>query len=503
MAMTKRTHMPDTADCIALDDALRTLALMGDLSMGQPIDHSPRVAALAAALARHQGMGPKFETEARQTALLRWSGCTANATDMAATISDDVQGRAAMLALQFDQIELLVSPQKLGQRVLLTSTIHCEVSSLIARTLGLDANVALALGCVFEHWDGSGAPAALRGAAIPPLALWVSVCSEFEILQRVHGLEAALTLLQQRANHIYPAALVQSLSTHARAWLAELDVRTPSAPARPIQLSLIGQVIDLKLPWLSGHSQAVVNLADRVAHSLNLPAPGRALLRRAAWLHGLGRVAVPNAVWSREAALSAADWERVRLAPYWTSRAVAVVGALSAEAELASAVYERLDGSGYFRGLHAVNAPMEQRILALAVAWVAMRSHRPWRQALTIDAALLDLQAEASKGRLDSQVLGALAGVVAPHAPWVPDAPERQRASYKTQAQLTARELEVLRRISLGDSNKAAAQHLGISPATVRTHLENIFKKLNCKTRAACILQASLLGWLDGTQPDR
>ena len=61
---------------------------------------------------------------------------------------------------------------------------------------------------------------------------------------------------------------------------------------------------------------------------------------------------------------------------------------------------------------------------------------------------------------------------------------------------LTARELDVLQRVSLGDSNKEAAQNLGISPSTVRTHLESIFNKLGCKTRAACTLRASLLGLL-------
>jgi DNA-binding CsgD family transcriptional regulator len=61
---------------------------------------------------------------------------------------------------------------------------------------------------------------------------------------------------------------------------------------------------------------------------------------------------------------------------------------------------------------------------------------------------------------------------------------------------LSARERDVLHRISLGDSNKMAAQRLGISPSTVRTHLESAFKKLDCKTRAACTLRASLLGLL-------
>jgi DNA-binding CsgD family transcriptional regulator len=59
---------------------------------------------------------------------------------------------------------------------------------------------------------------------------------------------------------------------------------------------------------------------------------------------------------------------------------------------------------------------------------------------------------------------------------------------------LSPREIEVLRRVSLGESNKEAALRLGMSPSTVRTHLESIFRKLNCKSRAAGTLKASLLG---------
>src|SRR5260370_1338371 len=103
-------------DHIDLLDALRALAFMGDLSMGQPVDHSPRVAWLACQLAQVIGLD-EFVEDVRCIALLRWSGCTANATDVAATISDDVVGRAAMLAGQIERIEVLVSPEELALRL--------------------------------------------------------------------------------------------------------------------------------------------------------------------------------------------------------------------------------------------------------------------------------------------------------------------------------------------------------------------------------------------------
>jgi hypothetical protein len=138
-------------DHIDLLDALRALAFMGDLSMGQPVDHSPHVAWLACQLARAIGLDDEVVEDVRCIALLRWSGCTANATDVAATISDDVVGRGAMLAGQIERIEVLVSPEELALRLASISAIHCEVSSVIAEALGFGAG-AIAPGGPLTGW---------------------------------------------------------------------------------------------------------------------------------------------------------------------------------------------------------------------------------------------------------------------------------------------------------------------------------------------------------------
>lgn len=489
--------MPDTENSIDRQDALHVLAVMGDLSMGQPIDHSRRVAALSAAMAQQLGWDTVAVAQVQQIALLRWSGCTANAAEITATLGDDVSGRAAMLALQFDKIELLVPQADIADRAAQVSAIHCEVSQLVADTLALDTEVSDGLGCVFEHWDGSGHPGGLKGGEIPASALVVSVCSELEILARTHGLASALHLLRQRADVIHPPPMVDCAIQHAVDWLAGIEAVVDKArvggaavATTPVDIGLIGHVIDLKLPWLMGHSRSVVDTADAIATSMGLAAVQRIALRQAAWLHGLGRVAIASRVWNRAGPLTTGEWEQVRLAPYWTSRAARQVGRLTAAAELASHAFERLDGTGYFRGLSGLGLPIESRILSAAVAWTALRADRPWRQALNADAAMATLVADGAGALFDRQVITALQRFVQPQG-----TPRAARA--QTLTLLTAREREVLRRISLGDSNKEAAKHLDISPATVRTHLESVFRKLDCRTRAACTLRASLLGLLD------
>ncbi|MGA3158877.1 MAG: HD domain-containing phosphohydrolase [Steroidobacteraceae bacterium] len=481
---------------IDLLDALRALAFMGDLSMGQPVDHSPRVAWLACQLARAIGLDDAAIDDVRCIALLRWSGCTANATDVAATISDDVIGRGAMLAGQFERIEILVSPEQLALRLPGISAIHCEVSSVIAEALGLGAPVAEALRCVFEHWDGSGQPLGLSGDSLPSSALVVSLCSDLEVLSRIHGLTVALALLQKRSGVVYPSTMVEAACATAGAWLEELGqnaawtsaLREAEQP-HTANLELVGDVIDLKLPWLLGHSRAVADLAGSIGITLGLPAPTRRALRRAGWLQGLGRVAVPNVVWNRAGALSAADWERARLSPYWTSRAAQQIGGLELEAELASYVCERLDGSGYFRGSRLSAMPLEFRVLPVVCVWLALTARRPWRDALPHEAAMAHLRKEVGLGRLDAHVVDALAMPTKASQVTTLGSPE-------SSTMLSQREIEVLRRVSLGESNKEAALRLGISPSTVRTHLESIFRKLNCRSRAAGTLKASLLGLL-------
>lgn len=486
--------MNDADDQLGLQDAMHIVAIMGDLSMGQPMDHSWRVAALVEKLAREMDCDDATLVHARQTALLRWSGCTANAPEVAATISDDVAGRGAMLALQLDQIEFLVTPQALGDQTTLISSIHCEVSSLIATTMGLDVAVADALHCVFERWNGTGNPRGLLADAIPNLALMVSVCSDLEVFSRVHGLASALNLLAQRANAIYPANMVKHLQARAGQWLEEISRAPTESPGARIHgsvnMALIGQVIDLKLPWLTGQSRTVVKMCDEVAALIGVSADKRITLRRAGWLHGIGRVTIPNSIWGRADKLTAGEYERVRLVPYWTVRAGMQIESLAAAAELASHAHEYLDGTGYFRGLNSATLSIESRILTAVVAWEEHAAERPWRTAMAPLQALAQISTPEQAARFDPEVLRTLAACLAP----------RSKQSFRlprSESVLSARETEVLRRISLGDSNKMAAQRLNISPSTVRTHLESIFKKLQCSTRAACTLRASILGLLD------
>jgi HD-GYP domain-containing protein (c-di-GMP phosphodiesterase class II) len=470
-----------TDNTVTVEEAVQALALVGDLSMGQPTDGSIRAARLAARLAQADGATPDRCCHARLVALLRWSGCTANASGFATLLGDDVGGRDAMLThtLPANNPLTVTSVTPLAR-------IHCEVSGDIASLLGLPAEVEAGLRHVWEHYDGNGLPERLRGAAIPTVVFYASLAGDLEILARTHGLVEALRMIAAMADRKYPAPLVRTLTDHAQAWLDELDTPAPAADdpllARRVPLHIVADMIELKLPWLTGYSRKVAELVEGAALRADLSAAQQQTLGRAALIHGMGRAAVSNTVWERDGKLSAADWEKIRLVPYWTARAGVQIPSLRLDAALASHAYERLDGSGYFRNLDADALSLPHRLLAAACAYVALCMPRPWRSAYTPDEAARVLAEQADA--FDADAVRCVIKAAGGSAP----------ASAPRKSLLSDREIEVLRRISLGESNKEAARVMQISPSTVRTHVESIFRKLACSSRAAATLKALNLG---------
>ncbi|KQU80682.1 MULTISPECIES: HD domain-containing phosphohydrolase [unclassified Rhizobacter] len=474
--------LPDAR--VTVFDAVKALAFVGDLSMGQPVDHSARTAWIAAQLAAALGLGGDTCSHAAYVSLLRWSGCTANAPEFSELMGDDVGGRQAMLAAGL--------PAHLAGSIAPLAQIHCEVSGDVAHTLGMPPAVERSLRQVFERHDGHG-PHGLRPPEIPAEVFIVSAASDLEIFSRVYDLERALSYLASRAAAAYPAELVEAVRRHAVDWLHTLEQDPACVDTAPVigtdttSLELIADVIDLKLPWLTGYSRRVAQVAAACAERLGLPALSRQRLYRAGLVHGMGRAAVPNALWDQPSAPSESAMERLRLVPYWTARAARRIGSLADEAELASHADERLDGSGFFRGVSGAAIGAEARVLAVATQSAMLQTARPGRAALSFDEALAQLQRDAQRGLFDADVVAALGGASRAVA---------ARADAEPASTLTGREVEVLRCISLGESNKEAARTLGISPSTVRAHLENIFRKLECTTRAAATLKAMTTGVL-------
>jgi HD-GYP domain-containing protein (c-di-GMP phosphodiesterase class II) len=245
-----------------------------------------------------------------------------------------------------------------------------------------------------------------------------------------------------------------------------------------------GNFVDLKTPFLQGHSATVARVAEGAARALNMSDDECVVLRRAGLLHDLGRVGISTGIWEKHTPLSTLEMEQVRLHPYHTERILERSGLFRPLARLAGQHHERLDGSGYYRGLVSSGLDRSSRILCAADACAELLADRPGRDALTPDAAALEL----SKQSLDSDALRAVLQVVGANSP-------DRRGS--RPAGLTQREVEVLRLLARGQSLNQVAEQLVISPSTAHTHAAHVYEKAGISTRAGAALFAMEHGLLD------
>jgi HD-GYP domain-containing protein (c-di-GMP phosphodiesterase class II) len=336
------------------------------------------------------------------------------------------------------------------------------------------------------------------GASLSRSARLVHLVHVAQVHYQVGGTEAADAVVRARSGTEFDPQLAKLWLEHSRELVRPLTgdsvweqaLAAEPAPHRLVRPSHLDDVtaafadfVDLKSPYTLGHSSRVADLAERGGAAAGLNQQEVATLRRAGQVHDLGNVSVPNRVWTKPGSLSRAEWERVRLHAYHSHRVLSVTEPLRPAAELASLHHERLDGSGYHRGLPAPAIPASARVLAAAEVYQAMTEARSWRPALTRAEAARDVREEAKAGRLEPRAVDAVLEAAGEHA-------ESSRGGRGWPSGLTDREVEVLRLLARGRSNKEIARQLHVSDSTVHTHVINVYGKIAVNTRAGAALFA-------------
>jgi HD-GYP domain-containing protein (c-di-GMP phosphodiesterase class II) len=244
---------------------------------------------------------------------------------------------------------------------------------------------------------------------------------------------------------------------------------------------VMGDFADLKSIYLAGHSTTVEALTMGAAERLKLDPAEYLMLRVAAFAHDLGRVTVSAAIWDKPGPLNDSEWEAVRLHPYYSERLLSRARSLAPAGQIAGMHHERVDGRGYHRGTRAVAQSLAGSLLATADVYAAMRQPRAHRPARDLEQAAVELRRMARDDQLDPTAVN---GVLA--AAGDKGRPVRRR----WPADLTDREVDVLRRIAIGGSIQDAAADLHLAPKTVDFHLQNIYSKAGITSRAAATLFA-------------
>jgi HD-GYP domain-containing protein (c-di-GMP phosphodiesterase class II) len=507
---------------VRLAELVAALSLGIDLGFGQPMEHVLRQCLIALRLAERVGVDEQRRADVYYTALLVNVGCHSDAHEQAKWFGDDIALKAGKYEHEDRSIGAAVAGLRLlgsGNapshrfRVALEFALsghrevanmidhHAEMTRALAEQLGLPEPVLDALSGAYETWDGRGYPGELKGDQIPLAARLAQLAEFVEVAHRSGGVRAAKQLARERSRKQFDPELAELVCADGELILSGLDeLETWAAvidaePALAVVLAserfdaallAIANFVDLKSPYSLGHSRAVADLAAAAGGQIGLSEAEVLTLRRAGLVHDFGRLGVSNAIWDKRGPLGVGEWERVRLHPYLTERMLQQSATLAPLGTIAVRHRERLDGSGYPRGLtgNAISPPA--RVLAAADAYQAMREPRPHRPERSADDAAAELRAEVKAGRLDADAVEAVLGA----------AGHRVTRRREGPAGLTAREVEVLTLVARGLSSKEIAKQLVISPKTVSNHIEHIYTKTGASTRAAAALFAIQHGLL-------
>ncbi len=435
---------------VRLPDVLGAMALIADLGLGQSMGHLARACLLAHRLGIECGF-PAGELEPiYYLSVLDFDGAGATGT----------------------------------QR---------DVTAQFARRLGLAESVCDSLA---QMWAQGNPATARQGSIEGPVAVSVRLWRLADVAETQHALggpEAASEAVSAlRGTQIEPdlaerfrllaRGLLEDLPADAdqawqpvRAALPRVDQQLTD-PELDVVLEAVADWVDLRSARPLGHSLAVAELAGEASRHLRLDEHDIRLVRRAGLLHDIGRLGVPRVLWTKPGTLSTADRERIRLHSYLTERTLTRPAALAQIGVVAAMAHERLDGSGYHRGLSAADLPTAARVLAVADRFRAGLEGSPRRPAATAQQVATWLVGEAASGRLDGDAVEAVLAAAGQHA---------RRRSALGPAGLTRRESQILALLARGQTNRQIGQSLGVAQKTVGNHIQHIYSKAGVGTRAA------------------
>ncbi len=440
------------ANSVRFSDLLSALSFSLDLTEGQPMGHALRTNLVAMELAQRLGLPLHQQRDLYYASLLKDVGCSSNAALVFGLFGGDERQakgarmlvdwsnyfRAAFYAMAqaapgaslFERTRRIAELARRGPRVAEELVeVRCERGAEIVMQLDLGPSAADAVRQLDEHWDGRGHPRGLRGEEISVLARILTLAQTLEVFAMRGGVEHAFALVRRRAGRWFDPLVVSAcagLEREVARWCAmetrELQALVvdqepggaallagPGATDRVARI--FAEVVDAKSPFTGAHSQRVTEVAVSIAHERGWSAPDIAEVRRAALLHDLGKLTVPNSILDKPGPLTPSEWEVMRMHSYFTERILEHVAGFEWLAFAAAAHHERIDGSGYCRGLHGDQIPELSRLLAVADIYDALSTRRPYRPALAPEDALTIMEQDRGTG-LCPEALDALRGAL-------------------------------------------------------------------------------------------
>jgi HD-GYP domain-containing protein (c-di-GMP phosphodiesterase class II) len=507
---------------LRLGELVAALTLAQDNAFGQPLESQLRSCLLATWICDAADHGDEVRDTVYWVALLRYVGCTGHAHEVATVFGDEIKIRAQTLIhdaanpaeVMHDVMEFATAGREPAERDAIVKMIQetarewavynfssgCEVADMLVERLDLHPDVREALRFTFERWNGNGYPAHAAGEAIPIAMRIVHLSHDMEAIERLFSADHAIDAARDRRDRTYDPALADLFVEQGRDWFERLGEIEPwdtvlalePEPHRMLDgeglddaLTVVADFIDLKSPFMGGHSRRCAELAADAGRLLGLDDDAVAVLRRAALVHDFGTTGVPNSIWDKPGQLTRSEFDRVELHPMLTEQMLRRAPALATLNGVASAHHEKCDGSGYHKRVRADLGDLGACVLAATEVYVGLTTERADRAPFTPDDAAAELRRLASDGVLEPRACRAVlvaAGHGEPHAP-----ASRRRVG---PAGLTGREIDVLRLAARGLTTREIADRLVISAKTADHHIQHIYGKIGVSTRAAAALWA-------------
>ncbi len=456
MRPTLLQHPSEAAPAIRLNEVFAGLSYALDLTEGQRPGHSVRSTLIGMKLADVVGLPSEDRESLFHALLLKDLGCSSNSARFAAIFGNDDHELKATLATinwsnalqSFRFVARSVAPGQFwmtrvwkilgvlargpeGAREVVRT--RCERGADIARLLNLSTPTVQAIRTIDEHWDGKGQPYDMAGEEIPYLGRIVGLAQTVEVFFSTAGVNAAFDMAQTRRGRWFDPALVDALRAiksdkafwktlaNGREWEALADVQAEAEAAAGPRIAgadqldqvaeAFAKVIDAKSPWTYKHSNGVADVSVAIARRLGFTDDEVRELRQAALLHDLGKLGVSSLILDKPGKLDEREISAMRQHPAHTAAILSRVSCFAPLSAFAAAHHERMDGSGYHRGLPESQLPLQARILCVADICDALRASRPYREGLPTERVLEIMGREVGTG-LDPDCFDALTHVL-------------------------------------------------------------------------------------------
>jgi len=412
---------------IRLSSILSALSYALDLTEGQPMGHSVRSCMIGMRIAEQIGLSAPERADLYYALLLKDAGCSSNASRLFHILNaDEIRAKADVKTIDWTRVgweslqyaldhvatgmPFLQRMQRLFQVAATQQRdscslvkIRCERGSHIAKQLGFSESVSAGIYNLDEHWNGHGYPDGLRKNEIPVFSRIANLSQTLDVFNTERGSKAALEAVQKRSGRWFDPELVKaavSLSHSGVLWQGlhdqdlvrnvaclEPENRQMTATEEAIDriCSAFAEVIDAKSPFTYRHSHGVADAAMEIGRWFGMNVQTLKQLRRAALLHDIGKLSVPNSVLEKPAKLTPEEWAVVKTHPYFTFEILRKIPGFERLSQDAAAHHEKLDGSGYWRGLRSEQLSRFARILAVADIFDALHAKRPYRDGMPLE----------------------------------------------------------------------------------------------------------------------